>query len=123
NERAQYPYDLPVEFSVAFVVIATALLTITYDQRLALAVSGGLAILATLASRGDFGLFVTLISASGVAIFLLKEIRTRSKLIVVGVAAALAAFIASASTGLIAGQDVRYVLVHAASAAAAAIAA
>lgn len=57
----QYPLDAPAEISVLFVVIAAALLTIAYDQRLALGVSANLAILATLASRGDFGLFVTLL--------------------------------------------------------------
>ena len=123
NERAQYPYDLPVEFSVAFVVTATALLTIAYDQRLALGISGGLSILATLASRGDFGLFVTLLSASGVVIYSLKDIRTRSKLIIVGFAAGVAAFVASGLTGLPPAQDVRYVLAHALALGAAAIAA
>ncbi len=121
NERAQYPYDLPVEFAVAFVVIATALLTIAYDQRLALGVAGNLAILATLASRGDFALFVTVLSAAGVVIFSLREIRSRSKVIVVGVVAALTAFTASASMGLIQAQDPKYLLVHALAAGAAAI--
>jgi putative nucleotidyltransferase with HDIG domain len=123
NERAQYPLDLPVEFSVCFVVIATALLTIAYDQRLALGVSGNLAILATLASRGDFGLFVTMLSAMGIVIFSLREVRTRSKVVLVGFASGVAAFLASGSTGLIAGQELQYVLVHALAAGGAAVAA
>ena len=85
NEHAQYPYDLPVEFTVAFVVVTAALLTIAYDQRLAIGASGCVSILATIASRGDFALFLTLLGAMGVTIFCLKDVRSRSMIIAVGV--------------------------------------
>ncbi len=123
TESAQYPWDLPVEFSVAFVVTAAALLTMAYEQRFALGVSAGLAILVTLACRADLGLFLTLVTAMGVTILLLREVRTRSKIILVGVLSAGTALIASIASGLIIGQDLKYVTVHGIAAGAAALAA
>jgi cyclic-di-AMP phosphodiesterase PgpH len=123
NEHAQYPYDLPVEFSVAFVVVTAALLTVAYDQRLAIGASGGVAILATIASRGDFSLFLTILGSTGITIFCLKDVRSRSKIIAVGTLAGVGAFVASVSTGLMGNQEVKYVLVHAVAAGAAAVAA
>ncbi len=112
---------LPKEFTVAIVVIAAAVLTIVYEQRYAFGVTGGLAILATLAVEGDFGLFIALLTPMSVTVFLLKDIRTRGKLIAAGALAAVAAFIAAAAAGLTGGQRVNdYVLPHAAAAAGAA---
>ena len=101
NERAQYPYDLPVEFSVAFVVTAARHCS-------PLRTTNDLPWVSRAAWRfwrrsphvGDFGLFVTLLSATGSGgVTSLKDIRTRSKLIIVGFAAGVAAFVASGSTG------------------------
>lgn len=120
-EWAQHPHDLPTEFTVAFVVCAAALLTISYDQRLAIGAALSLAVLSTLASRGDLGLFLTTFAASAVTVYMLHDIRTRSKVILAGSAAAVAAFVASASMGLIGGQDLTFTLVHATAAAGAAL--
>jgi putative nucleotidyltransferase with HDIG domain len=121
NELMEYPYDLPLEFSVAFVVFTGALLAIAYDQRFAFGASSALSLLVTLASRGDLGLFLTLVVAGGVTVFLLKEVRTRSKIGAVGVLVAIGAAITSMATGFYAGQELKYVMAHSLSAAGAAI--
>ncbi len=115
-ERMQYPLDLPPEFSTFFIVVAAALLTIAYDQRFAFGASGALTILITLSSRGDLGLFLTFMTAMGITVFALKEIRTRGKLVGVGAMAGVGALLAATATGLIAGQEWRYLLARAASA-------
>jgi len=109
---------VPRESAVALVVIAAAICTIAYEQRYALGLSGALAILVTLAIGGDLALFVTLLVPMGATIFLLRDIRTRGKLILTGFLAGLAAFVAAAAGGLVEQQDLRYyVLPHAVAAA------
>jgi len=120
-ELAQWP-GLPTELVVAPVVIAAAILTIVYEQRYAFGMAGGLAILATLAVEGDFGLFVTLLVPMSMTVFLLRDLRTRGKLIATGSLVGAAAFAASVAAGLTGGEDVgSYVLPHAAAAAFAAL--
>ncbi|UCD30445.1 MAG: HDIG domain-containing protein, partial [Planctomycetota bacterium] len=118
-----YPSKIPPGSTVFLVVIAAALLTIAYDQRFAFGIGGTLAILITLASDSNFGLFLTLMVAMGVTVFSLKEIRSRSKIIVVGMLAAVGAMITSFVSDLIAGQELFYVCVNAMVAAVAAVAA
>jgi len=123
NERLQLSWDAPVEFSVAFVVMAAMLLAIAYNQRFAFGVCGVLAILITLASRADIELFLTLMAACGFAVFSLREVRTRGKIIGVGLVAGVAAALTSAFGHLYNDQELKYVLAHATAAASAAIAA
>jgi len=112
----------PKEYAVAFVVMAAALLTIAYNQRFAFGTAGTLAVLVTLASRADLALFLTLITAMGITVFALKEVRTRSKIIGVGGMAGLGALATSMATGLISDQDLAYHFrYHALAAAAAAL--
>jgi putative nucleotidyltransferase with HDIG domain len=120
-ELSQWP-ALPTELVVAPVVMAAAILTIVYEQRYAFGVTGGLAILATLAVEGDFALFITLLVPMAMTVFLLKDLRTRGKLIATGAIAGVAAFVASLADGLISGQEITaYVLPHAGAAALAAL--
>jgi putative nucleotidyltransferase with HDIG domain len=123
NDRLQLSWDAPVEFSVAFVVTAAMLLAIAYNQRFAFGVCGVLAILITLASRADIQLFLTLMAACGLAVFPLREVRTRGKIIGVGAIAGAAAALTCMFGHLYAGQEWKYVLAHGAAAAAAALAA
>ncbi|HSW45495.1 MAG TPA: HDIG domain-containing protein [Phycisphaerae bacterium] len=101
------------EFAVGFLVAAAMLLSIAYNQRFAFGVSGELAILVTLACQGDFWLFLTLISGMSVAVFTLREVRSRSKVVGVGLMAAVAAFVMAVATRSIDGQPMRYILEHA----------
>jgi cyclic-di-AMP phosphodiesterase PgpH len=123
TERLHLAWDAPVEFTVAYVVMAAMLLAIAYNQRFAFGACGVLAILITLASRSNINLFLTLMAACGLAIFSLKEVRTRGKIIGVGVIAGIAAALTTTFGHLYDGQEWKYVLTHAAAAATAAIAA
>ena len=102
------------EFSVGFVVIAAMLLSIAYNQRFAFGAGGALAALVTLTSDGDFGLFLTLMAGMSVAVFTLKEVRARSKVVAVGAMAALGSLVGAMATGLMDGQQIKYVLERAA---------
>lgn len=119
--QIQSPAHSPAEFTLAFVATAAMLLTIAYNQRFAFGTGGTLAILATLASGGDFGLFLTLTVGMSVAVFALHEVRTRSKIVLVGLMTAAASFLAATAVGFYDAQDVKYVLEHAAAAALAAL--
>jgi len=105
------------EFSVGLVVIAAMLLVIAYNQRFAFGVGGVLAALVTLTSGGGLSLFLTLITGMAVAVFALKEVRARSKIVAVGVMAACGSLIVAIATGLMDGQQLKYVFERAAAAA------
>ncbi len=65
--------------------MASAILTIAYDQRFAFAVSGGLVVLTALQLRVGMGELLVFWSASAATVFQLREVRTRSKLIATGI--------------------------------------
>ena len=87
------------------------ILTITYDQRVALGLGWFSAILLVLTTTqtlraepgfpGLFSVFVVLMTATTVAVFLLREIRSRSKLIEVGIVTGIASGLAVWAMGLI----------------------
>lgn len=106
--------NLPAEACVFFVVIAAALLTIAYDQRFSFGVSAALTVLIALTVNGDFMLLLIYMTAAGTMISLLKDIRTRSRIIVAGTITALATAVVSAATSLLAEQQWLYVITHAA---------
>ncbi len=89
--------------AVAPVALGAIIVTIAYEQRFGLLTGLLLALLTTLALRADVGMFLTLLAPVGVNVFLLGEIRTRSKLIEVGGVAAVAAFVVALLTQLAAG--------------------
>ncbi len=85
-------------------LIVPIILTITYDQRIALGIGWFFATLLILTTTGAmragagfaglFSVFVVLITATTVAVFLLGEIRSRSKLIEVGIISGIASGVA-----------------------------
>jgi len=104
-----------VEFAVATVVMSGALVTILYNQRYALGVTVTHALLTSLVTDWRLGGMITMVATSWCFVFLLREIRSRSKLISVGVATALLAFAVTLALGLIDKQDLRgYILARAA---------
>ncbi len=117
----------PAELVVACVVITGAILTMAYTQRFALGITTGLCILITLTvsgmGKGGTSLLVMLLAAAAVTIVLLKEVRTRTRLIEVGAFGALATFAATTGAGLVGRQTLEFVLMHAGIAGAAVLAA
>ena len=76
------------------VLMTAVIVTIAYDQRFALAMGAAVTVLIISQLRADLGMLVVLLGGLATAVFLLREIRTRSKLIEVcalsaGVVAAL----------------------------------
>jgi hypothetical protein len=80
--------------AVLTVVMISCVMSITYNQRFAMAIGSGQAILMTLQLRGDFGMLIVMFSGVMPCVFLLHEVRTRSKLIEVSAVGALIVFIA-----------------------------
>ncbi|HBG28682.1 MAG: hypothetical protein A2Y10_12070 [Planctomycetes bacterium GWF2_41_51] len=91
-----------IYIAVAVAVGGAIILSIVYDQRFALAMSLSYSMLACLAAgrETDFSLFLTMISGTISSCFLLREIRTRIKILEVGIFAGAAVFIISFSTDL-----------------------
>ncbi len=99
----------PMELAVVPVVMTGAILTIAFDQRFAFGTTSSLAVLITLAVGGGIGLFVILMASTGVTVFTLKDIKTRSKVLDVGGLTAVAVFAATAFVGLLDQQIPRFI--------------
>ena len=94
-----YPY-----LAVFGIFLASAILTIAYDQRFAFAVAGALALLTALQLRLGTGELLVLWSAAAAVVFQLREVRTRSKLIETGGLTAVVVFLGTWAVG--SAQDV-----------------
>jgi hypothetical protein len=88
-------------FGLAPTLLVGMILAIAYDQRSAIGLAGIHAILVTLALNEGLGFFMILATGVGTACFLLDDIRTRSKLIEVGGATAIAMIAATFAVGLL----------------------
>lgn len=73
------------------VVMTAAILTMVYSQRFAIGMTAGLTILVTLAVRGDLGMLLVLTGSMAVAVYQLREIRSRHEIFSTGLLNALAA--------------------------------
>jgi hypothetical protein len=104
-----------IYMSVAAAVACSIILTIAYEQRFALAMGIFYAMLACIAAgfETDFGLFLTMAAGTVLSCFLLREIRTRVKILEVGVFAGAAVFVISFSTDLFESGFNRHIFVNA----------
>ncbi|MFW5683093.1 MAG: HD family phosphohydrolase, partial [Phycisphaeraceae bacterium] len=80
-------------------VLAAMIFSIAYDQRFALAVGGTLAVLLLIAMGLSVPTGVTLLTGVFLAAALLREVRTRSKLVIVGLYSGVGMAIAALLTG------------------------
>jgi len=80
--------------AVLTVVMISCVMAITYNQRFAMAIGSVLAILVTLQLRGDFGMLIVMFAGVMPCVFMLREVRTRSKLIEVSAVSAAIVFLA-----------------------------
>ena len=80
-------------WSILPVLLTAIIFVVAYNQRFAMTIGFVLATLAVLQLRSSFATFVVLSAGVAAAIFLLKEIRTRSKLIEISVVSAATAFV------------------------------
>ena len=96
-------------FGIAPTILAAIILTIAYDQRFALGVSTIQAVIVTAALDQGTGFFLVLWVGVLAASFLLDDIRTRSKLIEVGGASALAMIFVTAAVGFVQMEPMRFI--------------
>ncbi len=80
--------------AVMTVVMISCVMVITYNQRVAMAIGSVQAILLTMQLRGDFGMLIVMFAGVMPCVFLLQEVRTRSKLIEVSAVSAVIVFVA-----------------------------
>lgn len=85
---------------------------IAYHQELALLLSAAMSLVVVLGLGQGLPEYVTLLSASATAIFLLGRIRTRSKLIYVGLCCGAVAVLTSIGVHVLDGQPLNYILLR-----------
>lgn len=96
-------------FAVAPTILVAMILAIAYDARFATGVGMIHAMLVTLSIGESFSFFVILLAGVMTCCFLLSDIRTRSRLIEVGGATALAMMLATAAAGAIRLDPIAYI--------------
>jgi len=92
------------------VVLIGSVLTIAYDQRLALAGAFVLTCLILMAVQGGLDLLLVLMACAAVYVFGLADIRSRSKIVKVAMGSALVGFAACWAVGLASYQQGQYIL-------------
>ena len=122
NKAAVGTGELNRYLSVFAIFMASAILTIAYDQRFAFAVAGALVVLTALQMRASLGEMLVLWSTAAATVFQLRDVRTRSKLIETGGVTAAVVLVAVWMVQLASGVPVRFTLVDGGFAAAAALA-
>ena len=95
--------------AVAPTILVAMILTIAYDKRFSLGVATTHALLVTIALDQGVGFFIILWVGAMTAAFMLDDIRTRSKLIEVGGATAVAMIIATFAQGMIALEPIPFI--------------
>ena len=96
--------DSPM-WSVTTITMAAAILTIAYSQIFALGMTSGLSLLTVLTLGSPYSMLIVLFIAAAVTILMLREIRTRMKMVEVGVVTAAATSLGALVVGLANGQD------------------
>lgn len=97
--------DSPM-WSVTTIVMSAAILTIAYSQLFAIGATSALAMLTVLALGASYSLVIVLLTVTAVTVLMLREIRTRMKMVKVGVVTSVAAFFGALLIGLADGQGV-----------------
>ena len=103
----------PWEAELVPVALAAMILAIAYGAQAAMAVAAGLAVLTCLALGGGLSQFLVLMGGTAVGILPLREVRTRSKPIQVGLFAAVGYFLLTWATGMFQDQAMEVVATEA----------
>jgi len=93
-------------WAVTTVTMTAAILTVAYSQLFAFGATAALALLTALILGAPYGLMVMLVTVAAVTTLMLREIRTRMKMVKVGVATAIAAGVSAAFTLAADGQPI-----------------
>ncbi|MGC4031504.1 MAG: HDIG domain-containing protein [Tepidisphaeraceae bacterium] len=100
-------------FGLAPTIMVATILAIAYDQRFAMGIAGIHALLATLALGEGLEFLIVLMTGVMTCCFLLDDVRTRSKLIEIGGAAALAMMGATLAAGWLNMDPMQYIVKNA----------
>ncbi len=95
--------DSPL-WSVVTLTMTAAILTVAYSQLYALGASAALAVLTLIALGAPYGLMIVLLTVISMTVLMLREIRTRMKMVEVGVATSIAAGASTFFVNLADGQ-------------------
>lgn len=109
-------------WSVTTVAMTAAILTIAYSQYFAIGTTAVLSLLTILTLEAPFGLFVVHLVVTSVTALMLRDVRTRLKMVELGGITAFAAAISALFVGLTMQEGLQYVAKQAAFAALAAFA-
>lgn len=96
-------------FGLAPTIVVAMIITIAYDQRFAVGIASMHGLLVALALDQGVGFYIILWTGVFTCCYLLDDIRTRSKLIEVGGATALAMIAASAAAGAVTMDPIPYI--------------
>lgn len=99
-------------FGLAPTIMVAMTLTIAYDQRFAVGVASMHGLMVTLALDQGVGFYIILWTGVFTCCLMLDEIRTRSKLIEVGGATALAMMAATAAAGAVSLDPLRFIAIY-----------
>jgi putative nucleotidyltransferase with HDIG domain len=90
--------------------VTTLVLTIAYNPQFALLMSLSLCLAVTTALGGDLNYLLVQMGGLAAAVLLLRNVRTRTRLIEVGASAGFAYLAMTVATGLMSGQTTRFIL-------------
>ncbi len=108
-------------WSVVTITITAAILTIAYTQRFAIGGATALSLLTVVALEAPLSVLVVFLAVGSVVVLLLREIRTRLKMVVVGGTSGIVAAISMMFVGLTDQQEFGFILVQSGIAAVAAL--
>jgi len=100
------------ELMVGPPLVAASILAIAYTRRFAMGVMTVTAVILVLAVHGDAALYITVLVGVGVTAWLLDDVRTRTRLIGVGLASAAAIFVSLTGSGLFDGQALGFAVIR-----------
>ncbi|MCG3128116.1 MAG: hypothetical protein CHACPFDD_02992 [Phycisphaerae bacterium] len=105
-----YTNTLPGGATAGAFAFAVAVIAIIYPRWLAFGAAGGVAVLTTLVADQDIGFLAMLLSAAAVLVVGLSDIRSRGRIVVVGLAAGAAAFVMSVAKCLVGHESLHFSL-------------
>jgi putative nucleotidyltransferase with HDIG domain len=105
--------DNPWHAAVVPLTFTVMVLTVAYNPPFALFLSMCLAILLALTQGTDLTPLLVLLGGLGTAVLAMREVRSRSRPVEVGVAAGLAFAVTTAAAEILTGQTLRFVLIDA----------
>ena len=100
-------------WSVATIAMTAAVLTIAYSQRFALGATISLALLTVVTIDAPLGILVIYLTVAAATVMLLREFRTRLKMVLAGCQTAALAFVSAVFVGLMGQQTLPFILTQA----------